>query len=166
MVSMSKTQQLVPLDRSVATSVATLIQPSELEKFCVLADQHPDKLCANLPASLPAALPAIIADAAAAVAPADENALRVALTRTLSSGMGGPMPEGEREQWILSLMDDMRDIPGDLALEAIRKARGACTRAAEVYPFIVAYVEDYPARLRRRLQRLVRLAEVAGVDVE
>lgn len=75
------------------------------------------------------------------------------------------MTPGEREQWVLSVMDDMRDIPGDLALEAIREARKVCTRAAEVLPFVVSYVEDFPARRRRRLQRLLVLADVAGVEV-
>jgi len=108
----------------------------------------------------------IVASAAAAAAPADPDLLSYELTRLLTNGMGGPMPEKERQEFLIGIADDMRDIPAALALEAVRQARKNCTRAAEVLPFITRYVEDYPYRIRRRLQRLLTLAEVAGVRID
>jgi endo-alpha-1,4-polygalactosaminidase (GH114 family) len=108
----------------------------------------------------------LIEHAAAEVAPADIDDLTTALTRTLGQGMGGPMSAADRELWQLNMIDDLQEIPGDLAIEALAKARQHCRRASEVLPFVIEYVEDYPARRRNRLAQLIQLADVAGVAID
>jgi hypothetical protein len=115
-----------------------------------------------LPADLRAALPALIADARMRCGPADEMKLASELTQTLSM-LGGPMSHAERIEWQVSMQDDLRDIPGDLAIEGVRDARRTCRRREEVLPHVREYAEDYPARRRAQLQRLMTLATVAGV---
>jgi hypothetical protein len=121
---------------------------------------------ASLPAYLREALPVLVEVEAMRCAPATAEQIGAALSKTLSTGMGGPMSDSERAEWQLTLADHMREIPADLALEALKNARENCTRSSEVLPFVMRYVEGYPARRRARLQSLIKLADVAGVSID
>lgn len=163
---MHKTQLPALANQPPSEVAATLRRDRKLSTFLTLAAEQPDEARANLPAYLRAALPILVEDEAARCAPATGEQIAAALSKTLSTGIGGPMSDAERREWQITLADDMRDIPADLALEALRQARRSCTRAGEVLPFVVGYVEDYPARRRARLQSLIKLADVAGVSID
>ena len=163
---MPKTQLPALVTDPTSAIVAMWRQDRRLGTFCTLAEECPDEARANLPASLREALPMLVDHAVAQSAPADHDALTLELTRCLANGMGGPMKEKERTEWQLSLVADLQEIPADLAIEALRKARQTCTRAAEVLPFVFSYVEDLPARRRARLRQLITLADVVGVPIE
>lgn len=163
---MYKTQLPAVTGRPLAEVAAMLRQDRQLQSFLTLAEEAPDQARANLPAYLRSALPMLVEHAMQRCAPADPVVLTEALTRTLAQGMGGPMSDSERAEWYQVLNEDMRDIPGDLALEALREARRHCTRASEVLPFVHRFVEDYPARRRARLKSLINLADVAGVEID
>lgn len=112
------------------------------------------------------ALPQIIADEVRRCEPCSLDKLTTLLSATLATGMGGPMSVEERHQWLTVVAADLSEIPADLAVEALTKARRSCRFASEVLPFIFEYVGDLGARRRRRLQSLIHLADVAGVAID
>lgn len=154
------------INQPLSVAVATSRQERQLSTFLTLAAEQPDEARANLPACLREALPMLIEDAAVRCEPATAQEIGAALSKTLSTGIGGPMSDAERAEWQFTLADHMHEIPADLAIEALKAARETCTRAGEVLPFVMQYVEGYPARRRARLQSLIKLADVAGVSID
>lgn len=122
-------------------------------------DENPSQAVASLTPELRTALPRLVERARAELQPASPQELVLALTRTLSLGLGQGMSDNEREEFYLAAAEELEVLPRDLALEGLRKARQECQFARQIVAFVIAYAEDYPKRARTRLERLERLVE-------
>lgn len=114
-----------------------------------------------LPAIVRDALPAIIAHHRAQLAPGRDKDLTVALTQTCAL-VGFSGSEASRTEWIAAAAARLQELPGDLVFEALRDAEKTCRHTAAIIPAVFAYAEDYPARRRARLAKLLVLAEAIG----
>lgn len=126
--------------------------------------ENPESIRGKVPADICAALPALVADARARLRPAGADPISAALTGTLAI-LGGPMSQADREAWQIAVGMELRNIPGDLALEGLQHARRTCDDARKVLPAVFEYAGEWPARRKKYLEGLLSLAAVSEVAI-
>jgi dissimilatory sulfite reductase (desulfoviridin) alpha/beta subunit len=116
-----------------------------------------------VPVDIAAALPMLIRDAQQQCAPMDDEALMASLTAVVAAiGMG--LPQSEKREWMTVAAVECCQFPARLCQEALRDATTACDSLRQVLKHVRTYCEDYPQRMRARLDRLETLLAIARGD--
>ncbi len=109
-----------------------------------------------MPPEIRAVLPALVADAEEQLRPLSDDEMGAELTAVVATlGMG--LPNAEKTEFMAAAMIALGQFPAELCREALHNSLTECDGLRKVLPFVKDYCEDYPARLRRRLDRLQRL---------
>lgn len=107
----------------------------------------------KVPEDIRAALPALVEDAEMQLAPLDPDSLQAELTAVVAVfGMG--LPNAEKTEFMATAMITLDRFPAGLAREALHESLTDVDALRKVLPFVKDYCEDYPDRMRRRVDRL------------
>jgi hypothetical protein len=118
-------------------------------------------LPAKIPEDIRRGLPALVAEAEAQLEPLTGDALQAELTG-LVAAMGMGLPQAEKTEFMAAAMVLLEKFPAGLCREALHDSIEQCDSLRKVIPHIKAYCEDYPDRMRRRLERLQNLQSFAS----
>lgn len=109
-----------------------------------------------------AAIPAAALEVQGRLRPASMQELEniaVALGRQIGLIRIG-LSEEAKDEWISLQLDDLREFPADMVLEALRSARRHVKFEGEVLPAVLDTVEPQVSRLKNEARHLERLAAV------
>lgn len=113
-----------------------------------------------VPDDLKAVLPLLVKDAEADLAPMSDRQMDAELT-AVTAALGIGMPQSEKTEWLAVAMITLEKYPGALAAEALHDAIETCSGLRGVLAHVKTYCEDYPAKMRTRLENLRRLVEIS-----
>jgi hypothetical protein len=109
-----------------------------------------------VPADIRTALPALIAAAQDDVAPLRDEDASSEVTAVVAA-MGAGVPQAEKTEFMVTAMIVLGQFPAGLAREALHDALTSVDSLRKVLPHVRSYCEDYPDRMRRRVERLQSL---------
>lgn len=110
------------------------------------------------------ALPLAIREIAQQLAPggpADEEQIAMSLGRQIGLLKAGLAAE-HKEDWMAVAFAELKDLPPDMVIEALREVRRKARYEGDVVPFTLEIVAPLVAKLQTERKYVERLLEIAG----
>jgi hypothetical protein len=115
----------------------------------------------TVPPDVAAALPALIDDTVSSLAPLPDEQMMAQLV-AVAAALAMGLPQNEKREWMSVAAVELSQFPAGLCSEGLRDATTSCDSLRQVLKHVRDYCEDYPQRMRGRLDRLETLAAIAN----